>query len=69
MALIRTLGLIGNVRLDYTTSPGTASLNEDFLQLTGSVIFVSGQSSQTIVVKILEVLFILIILVKWWYFV
>lgn len=55
LAVVRNLGVVGQVRVDYTTSPGTANRNEDFVEQTASLIFSAGQNSQAIVIRVLQV--------------
>ena len=55
LAVVRNLGVIGQVRVNYTTYPDTAYRNEDFLEKSGSLIFTAGLSSQAIVIRILPV--------------
>lgn len=55
LTVTRALGLVGDVEVEYATSPGTALSNEDFVQQTGRVTFAAGQQSRPIIVRILKV--------------
>lgn len=60
LAVVRNLGVIGQVRVNYTTFPDTAYRNEDFLEQTGSLVFTAGLNSEALVIRILAVSTLLI---------
>lgn len=53
--MIRSQGTVGPVVVDFVTSSGSATRNEDFLHNAGTLLFNGGQNRQTIVLRILQV--------------
>jgi uncharacterized delta-60 repeat protein len=54
LTVTRTGGATGSVTVDYATSDGTATANADYTPVSGTLIFNVGQTSQTIVIPILD---------------
>jgi hypothetical protein len=50
----RTAGAAGQVTVDYNTADGTAVAGQDYAATHGTLVFVPGQTSQTIIVPILN---------------
>ena len=49
---MRRDGSSGQVRVQYTTTSGTAVANEDFFETTGTLMFENGVGQQNIIVTI-----------------
>src|SRR6185437_7865503 len=50
----RVGGSAGEARVDYATSSGTATANQDYTPVSGTLIFANGTTSQTFSVPILN---------------
>lgn len=55
ISVVRRQGLTGQVNVEYMTSPSTALVSQDYMEQSGSLVFSSGQQTQTISIRILEV--------------
>ncbi len=54
LAIVRIGGVDGTVSADYSINNGTAKAGEDFTASSGTITFEPGQTSQEIVIPILE---------------
>src|SRR6185436_3909695 len=52
--VIRTGGSAGVVSVEFRSSPGTAQAGQDYLNVSGVLVFASGQTNQSFAVPILD---------------